>query len=113
MGGLVGPRLAEARKSFEKEGALVPLAAFIRFDQDHFNRGDIFKNYQQANALATFLMSARDGTYREGFLDYVRDACKGALKRTSGKSLEDRVDRSASELEKELFAYLRSAKSAK
>ncbi len=113
IGGLVGPRLAEARKSFEKEGTLVPLAAFIRFDQDHFNRGDIFKHYQQANALATFLMSARDGTYREGFLDYVRDACKGALKRTSGKSLEDRVDRSASDLEKELFAYLRGAESAK
>lgn len=113
IGGLVGPRLAEARKNFREVGSLVPLAAFIRFDRDHFDGGDIFKNYQQANALATFLICAHDGAYREGFLDYVRDACKGALKRTTGKSLEDRVDRSSAELERELIDYLRETGQSK
>ena len=106
IGGLVGPRLNEARRVFKDKESLVPLAAFIRYDKAHFNDGNILRHYQQANALATFLMSARAGAYREGFLDYVRSACKGTLKRATGKSLEDRVDRSASALEDELIAYL-------
>ena len=47
-----------------------------------FNRDDrIHVNYQQAMALTVFLMQGDDAAYRDAFLDYVRDAYRGRIKR--------------------------------
>ena len=56
---------------------MVPLKAFVGYDENAFKGGDVFLHYQQAIALTTFLMQARGGAYREGFLDYVKAACQG------------------------------------
>jgi hypothetical protein len=112
IGGLSGPRLAEARRTLGERGNIVPLAAFVRYDMDSFNGDDIFQHYQQAAALAVYLMNGRAGAYREPFLDYVRDACQGRLRRTTGRSLEDRLGKSYSELEAELRQYLRGGPAA-
>lgn len=109
IGGLVGPRNEEARKNLTKPGGLVPLSAFIRYDENTFkgeNGGDIHLHYQQASALTSYLMNGLDGTYREGFLDYVRDAARGQIRRTAGRSLEDRIDTPYAALEAGFLAYL-------
>ncbi len=111
IGGLVGPRNEAARVTFSKPGRLVPLALFVRMDQDAFhakNGGDIHQNYQQAIAFTTFLMNGRDGAYRDGFLDYVKDACRGRIQQRTGRSLEDRLGTPYAQLEREFLAYLQA-----
>ena len=39
-------------------------------------------------ALTVFLMQWHQGTYRDAFLDYVRDAYRGRIKRGTGASLK-------------------------
>ena len=91
VGGLVGERLAAAQQSLS-DGKFLPLEQFLKLDQNSFNRQDrIHTNYQQAMALAVFLMQWNDGTYRDAFLDFVRDAYRGRIKRSTGRSLEDRL----------------------
>lgn len=105
VGGLVGARLAEAVKSLGARKFL-PLGEFLRQDQSAFNRDDrIYVNYQQAMALAVFLMQAEEGAHREPFLDYVRDAYRGRIKRGSGRSLEDRLGIPADEIERKFKAF--------
>lgn len=104
VGGLVGPRLQEAVNSLDARKFL-PLGDFLRQDQAAFNRAErIYVNYQQAMALAVFLMQADRGAYREPFLDYVHDAYGGRIKRGSGRSLEDRLGIPVSEVERRLKA---------
>ena len=108
VGGLSGARNEAARANLSDKGRLVPLAAFVAFDQARFNGGDVFLHYQQASALATFLMDGKGGAYREGFLDYVKSACQGRLRRTAGKSLEDWVGVPYAKLEAELLEFLKA-----
>ena len=91
VGGLVGERIAAAQQSLAG-GKFLPLDQFLLLDQAGFNRPDrIHGNYQQAMALTVYLMNGNDGAYREAFLEYVRDAYRGRIKRTTGRSLEDRL----------------------
>ncbi len=91
VGGLVGERILAARQSLAA-GKFLPLDQFLLLDQNAFNRPDrIHDHYQQAMALTVFLMQWKDETYREAFLDYVRDAYRGRIKLRTGRSLEDRV----------------------
>jgi hypothetical protein len=106
VGGLVGERIAAARRSLA-EGSFEPLEDFLRLDQNAFNRPDrIHAHYQQAMALATFLMQWNDGAYRAPFLEYVRDAYRGRIKRNSGRSLEDRLGQTAPALEAQFRGFL-------
>jgi hypothetical protein len=108
VGGPVGERLAAAVDSFAA-GRFTPLEAFVRLDQNRFNRDDkIHVNYQQAMALTVFLMQYRDSAYRDAFLDYVRDAYRGRIKLGTGRSLEDRLGRPLKEVEAQFREYLRS-----
>ncbi|MCA1684933.1 MAG: DUF1570 domain-containing protein, partial [Planctomycetia bacterium] len=109
IGGLVGPRIAEARRNLVMEGRMVPLREFVGYDENSFAGNDtlIYLHYQQAIALTTFLMQARAGSYREGFLDYVKSACQGRLKANSGRTLESRVGKPYAEIEAEFLAYLK------
>lgn len=110
VGGLVGPRLAQARKRLVDDRELVPLELFVGMDRGPFQgkKGEavIFLHYAEAMALAVFLMQADDGRYREPFLDYARDAYKGQLRRQTGRTLEDRLDRPYADLQREFLAYL-------
>jgi hypothetical protein len=108
VGGPVGERLAAAVDSFAA-GRFVPLEEFVRLDQGRFNRADkIHVNYQQAMALAVFLMQYRDSAYRDAFLDYVRDAYRGRIKLGTGRSLEDRLGQPLKIVEVQFREYLRS-----
>jgi hypothetical protein len=106
FGGLAGPRMAATRKMLAAD-KFVPLDQFLQLDQNAFSRDDrIQENYQQAMALAVFLMQWDGGAYRDAFLDYVRDAYRGRIKRTTGRSLEDRVGKPLPVLEAQLRTFL-------
>lgn len=105
VGGLVGPRI-EAAIGALREGRMTPLGEFLQMDQTGFNRPDrIHVHYQQAMALALFLMQADEGIHREAFLDYARDAYRGRIKRSSGRSLEDRLGVPVEEVERRFEAF--------
>jgi Protein of unknown function (DUF1570) len=111
IGGMNGRRLEEARRTFRARADLVPFPAFVRLDEAQFNkRPGIYRNYQQGNALATFLMTGEQGAYRDGFLSYVKDAAKGLVRQPSNRSLEARIDKPLAELEDELIGYLHGAR---
>jgi hypothetical protein len=111
VGGLVGRRIEEAIKSLLDQGRHVPLAQFVELDQNGFNRSDrIYLHYQQAMALAVFLMQWHDGVYRAAFLDYVRDAYRGRIKRGTGRSLQDRLGQPYASLEEQFLSFLQGGK---
>jgi hypothetical protein len=106
VGGRVGERLAAARRTMI-DGRFEPLEHFLQLDQNGFNRPKrIYDHYQQAMALAIYLMQADQQTHRDAFLEYVRDAYRGRIKRTTGRSLEDRIGMPVRELDERYRAYL-------
>jgi hypothetical protein len=112
VGGLVGPRIAEAFRSLVDGKQEIPLAEFIALDERAFKNDNprIFLYYQQAMALAVFLMQWRDGTYRDAFLGYVHDAYRGRIKRTTGRSLQDRLGQPYETLDRQLISFLESGR---
>ena len=107
VGGLVGPRIDEAFKTLVVRRELIPIAKFVAFDEATFrNKLKVYENYQQAMALTVFLMQHNQGAYRDAFLNYVRDAYHGRIKR-GGQSLTDRLQARYSVLEKEFIAFLK------
>jgi len=109
VGGRVGRRMEEAIRSLVDRGRTIPLDRFVGYDEATFTRDDpaIFLRYQQAMALTDFLMQWHDTTYREPFLDYVRDAYRGRFRRGSGRSLEDRLGQTYATLEAQLLSFLK------
>ena len=90
IGGLVGRRNEEAKIRLVAADALEPLNTFVQNDVKAFNADRlIYRHYQQASALTSLLMDGHGGDYREPFLVYLRDACKGSLRRGSGHSLSN------------------------
>jgi hypothetical protein len=112
VGGLVGRRIEEALKSLVDQRREIPLAKFIALDQQDFKKDNpqIYLYYQQAMALAVFLMQWRDGTHRDPFLDYVRDAYRGRLKRNTGRSLQDRLGQPYETLDRQFLVFLESGR---
>ena len=108
VGGLIGPRIEEAIKSLVDRGRSTPLAEFVELDENAFmQKPQIYTNYQQAMALAVFLMQWHQGTYRDAFLDYVRDAYRGRIKRGTGRKLQDRLGQKYSTLDGQFLAFLK------
>jgi hypothetical protein len=110
VGGFVGRRIEEALKSLVDRKRQIPLAEFVALDQQEFKKDNprIYLYYQQAMALAVFLMHWHDGTYRDAFLDYVRDAYRGRIKRTTGRSLQDRLGQPYETLDRQFLTFLES-----
>ena len=109
VGGLVGPRIARAKERLIDRGELIPIEQFVAMGQRAFNGeggGDIYLHYVEAMALAVFLMRGDEGRYREPFLDYARDAYKGQFRGGLGRTLEDRLDRTYPNLQREFVDYL-------
>ena len=108
IGGLVGRRNEEARIRLVATDALEPLNLFVQSDVKAFNADRlIYRHYQQASALTSLLMDGHGGDYREPFLVYLRDACKGSLRRGSGHSLSERLGVDYPTLQAELLDYLK------
>jgi hypothetical protein len=112
VGGLVGRRIEEAIKAIVDREQAIPLARFVALDEKPFMNPDRgrYLRYQQAEALTVFLMQWHQGTYREGFFDYIRDAYRGRIKRQAGRSLEDRLGQPYSTLEAQFLAFLRDGR---
>jgi hypothetical protein len=92
-GGLIGPRIADARVRLFRQRQYIPLAQLVNMSRDTFsdssdeNRAAL--RYAEAMALAIFFMQAEDGRYREGFLDYLKKAYRGQLNAGSSHSLSE------------------------
>jgi hypothetical protein len=113
VGGLVGPRIEQARLRLVENREFIPIEQFVAMDQAAFNArvngGDIHLQYQEAIALAVFLMQAQGRAYREGFLEYVKDAYRGRIKRDVGRSLAEQVGASYKTLDAQFLDYLKGA----
>ena len=59
-------------------------------------------------ALTVFLMQWHEGTYRDAFLDYVRDAYRGRIKHGTGRSLQDRLGQPYATLDSQFLAFLKN-----
>jgi hypothetical protein len=114
VGGLIGPRIAEAYQTLVVRHGSVPLAEFVAFDESRFrDKVQIYQNYQQAMALTVFLMQRNQGAYRDDFLDYVRDAYHGRIKRGNGRlALQSRLRQPYATLEAQFLSFLKDAKEA-
>ena len=109
FGGPVGPRIQEARKRLVDEGDIVPLAQLVRLDMKGMYRDEVkYLQYAEAMALTVFLMNAHGGEYRDAFLEYFKDACRGRLRLNTGRSLESRLGASFETLEAQFLGYLRT-----
>jgi hypothetical protein len=109
VGGLVGRRIEEAIRSLADQGRVIPLAEFVDLDQASFNSKDrIYVHYQEAMALTVFLMQWHQGTYRDGFLEYVRDAYRGRIKHRPGQFLQDRLGQPYTVVDSQLRAFLKN-----
>jgi hypothetical protein len=108
VGGLIGRRLLEAIKSIVEKGLYMPLADFVELDEIAFMRKpDVYTNYQQAMALTVFFMEWHEGTYRDAFLDYVRDAYHGRIKRGHGRSLQSRLGEKYATVDAQFLSFLK------
>jgi hypothetical protein len=114
VGGRAGRRMEEAIRSMALLGRTIPLEQFVGYDETTFAHDDpaIYLRYQQAMALTVFLMQWHDGAYREGFLDYVRDAYRGRIRATTGRKLQDRVGEGYPALESQLLDFLKGPEHA-
>ena len=110
VGGFVGVRMEVAIKSLVGRGHAIPLDEFVALGEDAFMQDDpgIYLRYQEAMALAVFLMQWHDGTYRDAFLDYVRDAYRGRI-RGAARTLEDRLGQPYSTLDAQFLAFLKGS----
>ncbi len=111
VGGRVGRRMEEAIRSLVDRGAAIPLDKFVGYGEATFRHKDraIYLRYQEAMALTVFLMQWHEGAYRDAFLDYVRDAYRGRIRRSTGRKLDDRLEVSYEKLEAQLLSFLKDA----
>jgi hypothetical protein len=108
VGGLVGPRIDVAKLRLIKQREFVPTERLVRLGRNEFNRDDLVHlHYAEAMALTVFLMRAQNESYREPFLDYVKDAYRGRLRRDTGRSLAERLDIPYKTLDAQLLEFLR------
>jgi hypothetical protein len=107
VGGFVGPRIKVAQVRLIDRHEYQPIEQFVRLGPSAFNDPErVYLHYAQAMALAVFLMDGRGGKYREGFLDYVRDAHRGRLRGDGGHLLDDRLGVAYKALDAEFLAAL-------
>jgi hypothetical protein len=106
IGGLVGPRIDEARRRILERGEFVPIGDLVAMGRERF--GDdvtVHRNYAEAMALVVFLMHGQGRAYRDGFLDYVRAAYDGRAGK--GHTLDGHLGVGYLELDRQFLAFLR------
>ncbi len=108
VGGLVGPRIVGAKIRLIDRQEFVPTERLVRLGRNEFNRDDVVHlHYAEAMALTVFLMQTRSESYRDPFLDYVKDAYRGRLRRDSGRSLDERLGIPYKTLDDQFLDFLR------
>jgi hypothetical protein len=109
VGGFVGPRIQVARVRLIDRNEYLPIKQFVQLGPNAFNDADRVRlHYAQAMALAVFLMDGSGSKYREGFLDYVRDAHRGRLRGDGSHQLDARLGVTYEALDAEFLAALRA-----
>lgn len=109
-GDRISSRFQAAIAQFVDKGPLPPLADFVALNRSQFDaEPGVYAHYQQAMALALFLMQAEGGRYREPFLAYVRAAYSGKVTRRAS-TLESFLGTPLAELEPKLTEYLRQGR---
>jgi hypothetical protein len=109
VGGFVGPRIQVAQVRLIDRHEYQPIRQFVQLGPSAFNDPDQVRlHYAQAIALAVFLMDGCGGKYREGFLDYVRDAHRGRLRGDGSHQLDARLGVSYQTLDAEFLAALQA-----
>jgi hypothetical protein len=112
VGGLVGPRIEQARFRLVRGREFIPIERFVAMGQAEFKGGGkeaMILRWQEAQALAIFLMQARGRAYREGFLDYVKDAYRGRIKGDVGQTLAARLGVPYGTLDAQFLDFLKGA----
>ncbi len=121
VGGLIGRRIEVARTLILDGHLYVPIEKLTALSKESFDDrtpvfpepreiaprgiGKVFLHYNESMALAVFLMNFEGGQYREGFLDYVRDAYNGRIN-TGSRSLASYLEASFETLDQEFVAFL-------
>jgi hypothetical protein len=110
LGGWVGPRLAQARIRLIEHKHYKPIGELTAMTDRAFGEraGDaVYDHYPEAMALVVFLMHYDRGIYREGFLDYVKDAYHGKMRNGPPKrALENHVGVPSETLDEEFTEWM-------
>jgi hypothetical protein len=112
VGGLVGPRIEQARVRLVGGSEFIPIEQFVAMGEAEFTGGGdaaMILRWQEAEALAVFLMQARGRAYRDGFLDYVKDAYRGRIKGAVGQTLAGRLGVPYGTLDGQFLDFLKGA----
>lgn len=126
VGGLVGPRVGVARALILDGNLYVPIGTLTALGKEAFDDatpvfteprevigpqgiGRVYLHYNESMALAVFLMHYERGRYREGFLDYVRDAYAGRVN-TGARSLASYLGVAPERLDREFLAFLKEGR---
>jgi hypothetical protein len=111
LGGMIGPRIAQALERIAIRGEIVPLDRFVKIGAARFVQpepnADVYLKYVQAMALTVFLMRYDGERYRDAFLDYVEDAYKGRLTGQASRTLTGRLGVPYDEIEAQFVADLK------
>ena len=109
VGGLVGRASRRRSRRWSVRASSSRWPSSLRSDENAFNSDpEIYLHYQQAMALTVFLMQWHEGTYRDAFLDYVRDAYRGRIKHGAGRTLQDRLGQPYATLDSQFRAFLKN-----
>jgi hypothetical protein len=117
VGGLIGPRIGQARLRLIDQAQFIPLEPFVALGKPQFDGtlggGDVFLHYAEAMALAVFFMQYDAGIYRDAFLDYAGYAYRGQLVRArSVHALDAQLGVSYEKLNEQFRKYLKEGAKA-
>jgi hypothetical protein len=73
FGGFEARRLQFARIRINRQGFYVPLQQLVQLGREKYQTSENVRSlYSQSAGLAHFFMSAKNGKYRDAFLDYIK-----------------------------------------
>ncbi len=108
VGGLVGPRVAQALDLVVKQGKILPIEQLVTMDRHDFNaEPGVYVHYPESMVLAIYLMHAEGGRFRDAFLEYVRDAYDGRITPRT-HTLDEHLGQSYDAIQNGLVEYLRA-----
>jgi hypothetical protein len=108
FGGLVGPRIEVARWRLVERKEYIPLEKLVALSREVFSeQGDVELRYAEAMALTVFFMQAENGRYRDAFLEYVKKAYRGQLRRGTAQTLTAILGVPYTELDRSFLKFLK------
>jgi len=109
FGGLIGPRIGVARWRLVERKEYIPLEKLVALSREVFSlQGDVPLRYAEAMALTVFFMQAEGGRYRDSFLEYVKKAYRGQLRRGTAQTLTAILGVPYTELDRTFLQFLKA-----